>query len=69
MSTPSLLEVILALLEEHAAPRWPGADGLTLDDALAEYAQAAQRGQVPGPEELVRRFPHLAGDIEAMRRD
>lgn len=62
---PCLLEALLDLLEERATPHWPGADGLTLEDAVAEYVEAARRGQVPPAEELARMHPHLAGEIAA----
>ena len=60
-----LLDVLRDLMQGQDPHGWPGADGLTSDDILAGYLQAARRGQVPCAEELARRHPHLAAEIRA----
>jgi hypothetical protein len=64
-----MLDLLLNYL--HAAPScyWPGADGLTLEDALCCYRQAAAAGRVPGLERLLREHPHWSHDLRAMFDD
>jgi hypothetical protein len=46
------------------SPAWPGTDGLTIDDVVvADYLVEADAGQVPLPQELIRRHPALAAAI------
>jgi hypothetical protein len=57
--------VLLGYLQSQAALPWPGADGLTVAEVLAAYAEAARLGRVPGLEELCRRYPDLAAEVLA----
>jgi hypothetical protein len=59
-----LQELLLGYLRAADCPRWPGADGLTVQDVLAGYAEAAALGRVPDLVLLRRRHPELA---EALR--
>jgi hypothetical protein len=61
--TQRLQEVLLGCLQAAARPNWPGADGLTVEDALQAYPQALAAGVVPGREELLRLHPDLAEEI------
>lgn len=62
---------MLALLLNHLqlAFCWPGADGLTIQDALGCYRQAAASGRVPGLEELLREYPEWSLDLRAVFKD
>jgi len=52
------INVLLSHLEA-ANTWWPGADGLTVEDALRSYPEAVAAGQVPNRAELVRAHPGL----------
>jgi len=54
-----LHELLLAYLRSADAPRWPGADSLTLEDALRSYPQAAADGLVPDLPALLASHPEL----------
>jgi hypothetical protein len=60
-----LPEVLLAYLDAVPAPTWPGADGLTLEDALSCYPVAIGAHQVPDRSQLRERHPDLAEEVEA----
>lgn len=66
LSARRLWCVMLDYLQAAPISRWPGADGLTMDDALLEYLEAATAGRVPDREELQRRHPELSGDLDAL---
>jgi hypothetical protein len=55
--------LLLGYLQTLAPCWWPGADSLTVEDALDAYAQAAARGRVPGLQELMRRHPELTVEL------
>ena len=57
-------ELLLGHLRDAAVPLWPGADGLTLADALLGYPQAAA-GRVPDLRQLLREHPELAEELTA----
>ncbi len=61
-------ERVIDLLTDHlcraGVVRWPGTDGMTLEDVVfAAYRAAATAGHLPSPAELAERHPALAGDI------
>jgi hypothetical protein len=59
-------EVLLGYLQAAAVLPWPGADGLTLQDALRSYPQAAAAGRAPDLRELLRDHPALAEELKAL---
>lgn len=58
-----LQELLLGYLQSNHAFPWPGADGLTVEDALASYREAAASGRVPDGDELLRRHPELSDEL------
>ncbi|MSR58533.1 MAG: hypothetical protein EXS05_12905 [Planctomycetaceae bacterium] len=62
----ALNEILLGNLRTIDPHDWPGVDGLTLDIVLGSYYQAAVAGQVPGKNELLRRHPEFAADLEIL---
>ncbi len=59
------INLLLGYLEA-ARCCWPGADGLTVEDALRGFPQAAAAGWVPDPEELLRIHPELARPLREL---
>lgn len=57
-------ELLLRVLGAVSAHRFPGVDGMTIDDALRCYDTLAARGCVPGREELRIEFPAESGADE-----
>ena len=64
-----LREVLLGYLQAAGCPRWPGADGLMLEDALRNYPANAAAGLVPDRQELLRRHPELSEALLAFFAD
>jgi hypothetical protein len=60
-----LYEVLLGYLEGPQVILWPGADGLTVEEALLGYAEAAAAGQVPDRQQLLERHPDLAEELRS----
>ncbi len=60
-----LRDVLLAHLQAEGALPWPGADGLTVEEVLADYSVAAALGRVPDQEELRVCYPELGAEIRA----
>ena len=63
MSNPLRRQVQDLLLGYLAHVDWPGAEGMTIDDALLCYVPAASQGLVPPLPELVAGYPHLAAEV------
>jgi hypothetical protein len=62
-------DVLLDYLRDSAVSSWPGGDGLTVGDVLRHYPEAVVAGRVPGRQELRRRHPDLADDVDAFFAD
>jgi hypothetical protein len=62
-------EVLLGYLRGSAVSWWPGGDGLVVEDVLRHYPEAVVTGRVPGRQELLRRHPDLADDVDAFFAD
>ena len=60
----TLNEILLSYLRTIDQHAWPGVDGLTLDVVLDSYSWMAIAGHVPGKDELLRRHPELAAELE-----
>jgi hypothetical protein len=58
----TLHDILLGYLQANHSFPWPGADGLTLEDALNSYLEAVALGRVPGGAELLRRHPELGDE-------
>jgi hypothetical protein len=65
----ALEDILLGYLQSSHGCRWPGADGLTLEDALDCYRQAILIGGAPGPEDLVQRHPELSDAVRGLFDD
>jgi hypothetical protein len=59
-----LHERLLGHLQAASAPRWPGADGLRVQEVLRNYPQAVAADLVPDRQALLLLYPHLADVID-----
>jgi len=67
--TRPMRELLLAYLQAAGAPPWPGADGVTLEEILHWYPQAAAIGLVPDLQTLMQDNPELADSLRAYFAD
>jgi hypothetical protein len=58
-----LHERLLGHLQAAGAPRWPGADGLMVQEVLGSYPEDAAADLVPDRQALLLLYPHLADVI------
>jgi hypothetical protein len=58
-------DLLAEYLRTSPSVHQPGADGVLVEDVLAEYEQLAARGQVPSEVELCQRHPDMAGRFAA----
>ncbi len=63
LNTERLHNLLTTLILVADGYRWPGGDGLMVEDVLREYPKVARQGRVPGCEELCRRHPELASEV------
>jgi len=59
-----LRDLLLGYMARPWVTVWPGADGLTVSEALESYPEVVAAGQAPGREELQARHPELAEAVE-----
>ena len=64
-----LHELLLENLRAAGAPDWPGADGLTLEEVLLSYPQAADEGLVPDLRVLREEHPELSAALRELFGD
>jgi len=57
-------ELLLDYLQTVPPARWPGADGVTVEDILLSYPELAVAGCVPNQGELLDRHPELADALQ-----
>jgi hypothetical protein len=63
--TGRLLKVLLSYLQDtRVIEAWPGVDGMTIDDIVGFYPEAVAAGEVPDWQDLLRRHPDLADELQ-----
>jgi hypothetical protein len=60
-----VIDLLTGYLLGCPAFRWPGSDGVLVEDVLADYAALAAAGHVPPPARLCADHPDLAGRLSA----